>query len=69
MVDGGEPGVDMPTTRTLCYNLDLWTLSSCLAVCWPGAQSARGNHVLACNFAKFSPILFFSLTDSPINLS
>jgi len=27
-----------------------------LAVCWPGAQSARDNHVLACNFAKYSPI-------------
>ena len=27
-----------------------------LAVCWPGAQSARDNHGLACNFAKYSPI-------------
>jgi len=27
-----------------------------LAVCWPGAQSKRDNHVLACNFAKYSPI-------------
>jgi len=27
-----------------------------LAVCWPGAQSARDNHALACNFAKYSPI-------------
>jgi len=27
-----------------------------LAVCWPGAQRARDNHVLACNFAKYSPI-------------
>ena len=32
MVDGGEPGVDMPTTRTLCYNLDLWTLGHFLRV-------------------------------------
>jgi len=24
-----------------------------LAVCWPGAQSARDNHVLVCNFAKY----------------
>jgi len=32
-----------------------------LTVCWPGAQSARDNHALACNFAKYSPILnFFS---------
>jgi len=30
--------------------------SSCLAVCWPGVQSAQDNHVLACNFAKYSPI-------------
>ena len=27
-----------------------------LAVCWPSAQSAWDNHVLACNFAKYSPI-------------
>jgi len=27
-----------------------------LAVCWPDAQSAWDNHVLACNFAKCSPI-------------
>ena len=26
------------------------------AVCWPSAQSARDNHVLACNFAKYLPI-------------
>ena len=23
-----------------------------LVMCWPGAQRARDNHVLACNFAK-----------------
>jgi len=28
-------------------------------VCLPGAQSARDNHVLACNFAKYSHILIF----------
>ena len=28
-------------------------------VCWPGAQSAWDNHGLACNFAKYSPILIF----------
>jgi len=32
--------------------------------------SARDNHILACNFAKYAPILTnFSLTDSAINLS
>ena len=40
-----------------------------LAVCWPGAQSAWDNHTLACNFAKYSPIKKFSLTQSAINLS
>jgi len=41
-----------------------------LAEWWPGAQSARDNHVLAGNFAKYSQILMlFSLTDSAINLS
>jgi len=46
------------------------------AVCAPGQhtakddESARDNHVLASNFAKYSPILtFFTLTDSAINLS
>jgi len=33
---------------------------SLLAVGWPGAQSAWNNHVLACNFAKYLPILFFT---------
>ena len=38
---------------------------SLLAVCWPHAQSAWDNHTLACNFAKYSPILnFFSPTHS-----
>jgi len=32
-------------------------------------ESARNNQVFAYNFAKYSPILFFSLSDSPINLS
>ena len=27
-----------------------------LAACWPGAQNARDNHALACDFAKYSPI-------------
>ena len=31
-------------------------------------ESARDNHVLACNFAKCSPILIFLLTESVINL-
>jgi len=32
-------------------------------------ESARDNHILACNFAKYSLIKFFSLVDSAINLS
>jgi len=33
-------------------------------------ENARNNHVLACNFAKYSPFFnFFSLSDSTINLS
>ena len=44
------------------------TLSSSLAVCWPGTQSARDSYLLACNFDKYSPMLiFFSLADSAIN--
>jgi len=31
-------------------------------------ESARDNHVLACNSAKYSPILFFFHCDSAINL-
>ena len=31
-----------------------------LAVWWPGAQSAQDNHALACNYAKYSPILMSS---------
>ena len=27
-----------------------------LTVCWPSTQSAWDNHILACNFAKYSPI-------------
>jgi len=30
-------------------------------------ESARDNHVLACNFAKYLPIKNNSLTDSAIN--
>jgi len=29
-----------------------------LAVWWPGTQSARNNYLLACKFAKYSPIFF-----------
>ena len=29
---------------------------SLLAVWWPGTYSARDNHLLACNVAKYSPI-------------
>jgi len=30
-----------------------------LAVCWSDTQNARDNHVLACNFPKYSPIVIF----------
>jgi len=38
-----------------------------LAVWWPGTQIARNNHVLACNFAKYS-VIKKSLTGLTINL-
>ena len=47
-------------------------VSCTFSVCSVSAKraSARHNHVLACNFAKYSPILkMISLTDSAINLS
>jgi len=40
------------------------------AVWWPGTQSAQDNHVLACNFAKYSPVLKKNLLiDSAVNLN
>jgi len=40
-----------------------------LAVSRPGAQNAQDNHLLACNFANYSPTKnFYSLTDLPTNL-
>ena len=38
-----------------------------LTVCWPGAQSASDNHALACNFAKYSPILKIFHTHSAVS--
>ena len=32
-------------------------------------KSARDNHAFACNFAKYSPIFIFLLSDPAINLS
>jgi len=32
-------------------------------------ESARDNHVLACNYARYSPIVIFFHSDSAINLS
>ena len=32
-----------------------------LAVCWPGAQSARDSNALACVVAEYSPTLSLSL--------
>jgi len=40
-----------------------------LAAWWTGAQSARDNYLLICNFTKYSPINIFSLTDLATNLS
>ena len=41
-----------------------------LAAWWPGTQTARNNHLLACNFAKYLPIFkSFSLADSAVNIS
>ena len=47
--------------------MNIWQERGCLvyflslsAVGWPGSQTARNNHVLACNFAKYLPILFFT---------
>jgi len=34
-----------------------------------GEESARDNHVLACNFVRYLPIKKNSLADSTINLS
>jgi len=39
------------------------------AVCWPGAQSARDNHALACNFAKCLPIKKIHWQTQQIKLS
>jgi len=39
-----------------------------LAVCWPGRQSARDSHALACNFAEYSD-RFFKKSHTAINLS
>jgi len=46
-----------------------FTVFRLLAVWWPGAQSAQNNQLVACNFAKYSLFLIFSLTDLAINLS
>jgi len=40
-----------------------------VAVWWPGTQSARDSHRVACNFDKYASIYEkFSLADSAINL-
>ena len=33
-----------------------------LAAWWPGTQTARNNHLLACNFAKYLPIFLIFFT-------
>jgi len=58
-----------PSPLTLWINWFL-VLIRLLAVCWPGTQSERDNHVLACNFSKYSPILkICPLADSPIRIN
>jgi len=32
-------------------------------------ESARNNHILACNITKYLPVKKYSLADSAINLS
>jgi len=53
------------------YKQERGCLVHFLAVCWSGAHSARDNHVLASNFAKYSPILFFftgKLNNKPFSI-
>jgi len=40
-----------------------------LAVCWPGAQSARNNSLLLVTLPNIHRLNFFSLADLAINLS
>jgi len=30
--------------------------STAIAVWWPGAETARDNHLIACNFAEIPPV-------------
>jgi len=52
-----EPGHKI--TAIILSNLNRFSLSSFLAVWWPGAQSAQDNHLLAFNYVKYSPISIF----------
>jgi len=47
------------TVELVDYTLATGHFLRHLAECWRRMQSARDNHALACNFAKYSPILKF----------
>jgi len=65
-VQGGPQKCGHRLTTVILSNLN-----RLLAVCWAGAQSARDNHNLDCNFACqiFTDFNFFSVTDSVIKLT
>ena len=75
--DINRPTHRQPTCRwcTACSECDIDSknvIVSCSLCAWPtllkDGETARDNHVLACNFAKYSPIKK-SLSDSAISLS
>ena len=48
------------------YVMHFVRLANCTAI--KDEVSAQDNHILACNFAKYSPVLeTFSLTNSAVN--
>jgi len=44
------------TTAVSRHTQDVWWIIHLLAVWWPGAQSARDDHLFAYNFDNYSPI-------------
>jgi len=60
----------LPLSSPLSLSLRSLPLARLANTLLKDEESARDNHVLACNFAKYSPIKnFFSLADSAVNLS
>jgi len=45
------------TIAVSCHTQDVQWILHLLEVWWPGARSARDNHLLACNSAKYSQLL------------